>query len=98
MREPKSSQRKNIMLCNNVGSDLIERLRSSSIFSNEFGAPPMIGFQAKLERFESLAAECELLAKKSDGSNRGLYLRAGQHYRELADDLRALIASFDVAA
>ncbi|MGO4512980.1 hypothetical protein AB4Z51_38935 [Bradyrhizobium sp. 2TAF36] len=58
----------------------------------------MTGFQAKLERFESLAAECELIARRSDGSNRELYLRAGQHYRGLANDLRALIASFDVAA
>ncbi|SPP93215.1 MULTISPECIES: hypothetical protein [Bradyrhizobium] len=58
----------------------------------------MTGFQAKLERFESLAAECDLIAKKSDGSNRELYLRAGQHYRELANEVRELIASFDIAA
>ncbi|WP_271567871.1 hypothetical protein [Bradyrhizobium sp. CCBAU 11386] len=58
----------------------------------------MIGFQEKLERFESLAAECELIAKRSDGSNREMYLRASEHYRELANDVRALIASFDVAA
>ena len=58
----------------------------------------MIGFQAKLERFESLATECELIAKRSEGSNRELYLRASKHHRELANDVRALIASFDVAA
>ncbi|WP_164940873.1 hypothetical protein [Bradyrhizobium zhanjiangense] len=58
----------------------------------------MSGFQAKLERFESLAAECDLIAKKSDGSNRELYLRAGRHYRDLANEVRALIASFDIAA
>ena len=58
----------------------------------------MIGFQAKLERIESLAAECELIAKRSDGNNREFYLRASEHYRELADDLRTLIASVDVAA
>ncbi|MHC2621368.1 hypothetical protein ACVIW2_003400 [Bradyrhizobium huanghuaihaiense] len=58
----------------------------------------MIGFQAKLERFESLAAECELIAKRVQGSKRELYLRAGQHYRDLANDVRALIASFDIAA
>ena len=58
----------------------------------------MIGFQAKLERFENLAAECELIAKRMDGSNRELYLRAGKHYRDLANDVRALIASFDIAA
>ncbi|WP_265442072.1 hypothetical protein [Bradyrhizobium sp. SEMIA] len=58
----------------------------------------MSGFQAKLERFENLAAECEMIAGRSEGSNRELYQRAGQHYRELADDVRALIASFDLAA
>ncbi|WP_201723724.1 hypothetical protein [Bradyrhizobium neotropicale] len=58
----------------------------------------MTGFQARLERFENLAAECELIAKRVDGSNRELYLRAGQHYRDLANDVRALIASFNIAA
>jgi len=57
----------------------------------------MIGFQAKLERFESLAAESELFAKRAVGSNRDFYLRASEHYRELANNLRTLIASFDVA-
>ncbi|WFU75587.1 MULTISPECIES: hypothetical protein [unclassified Bradyrhizobium] len=58
----------------------------------------MSAFQAKLERFECLAAECEEIAKKSEGSSRDLYWRASRHYRELADDVRALIASFDLAA
>jgi hypothetical protein len=58
----------------------------------------MSGFQAKLERFENLAAECELIASRSKGGNRELYQRACQHYRELANDVRALIASFDLAA
>lgn len=58
----------------------------------------MTGFEAKLERFASLAAECELIARRANESDRQLYLRAGQHYRELAKDVRALIASFDIAA
>ena len=58
----------------------------------------MTGFQAKLERFESLAAECALIAERADGGKRELYLRMGEHYRGLANDMRALIASFDVAA
>ena len=58
----------------------------------------MTGFQAKLERFESLADECELIAKRANGGNRELYLRMREHYRGLANDMRALIASFDVAA
>lgn len=58
----------------------------------------MSAFQAKLERFECLAQECEEIARKLEGSDRDLYQRASQHYRELAGDIRALIASFDLAA
>ena len=54
----------------------------------------MIDFEAKLERFETLAAECDLISKLSaDGAKRELYLRLGQHYRELADDMRTVIAT-----
>jgi len=53
----------------------------------------MIDLEAKLERFETLAAECDLIGKlATDGAKRELYLRLGLHYRELADDLRRLIA------
>lgn len=35
---------------------------------------------AKLERFESLATECDLIAsREADGSKRALYLRLGAH-------------------
>ena len=58
----------------------------------------MTDFEAKLERFETLAAECELIGKlTSDAAKRELYLRLGLHYRELADDLRTLIATKDAA-
>ena len=58
----------------------------------------MTDFEAKLERFETLAAECELISKLSaDRAKRELYLRLGQHYRELADDMRTLIATKDAA-
>jgi hypothetical protein len=54
----------------------------------------MTEFEAKLERFETLAAECDLISKlTSDGTKRELYLRLGFHYRELADDMRTLIAN-----
>ena len=54
----------------------------------------MTEFEAKLERFETLAAECDLISKlTSDGTKRELYLRLGFHYRELADDMRTLIAA-----
>jgi hypothetical protein len=51
----------------------------------------MIDFEAKLERFETLAAECDLISKlTADAAKRELYLRLGQHYRELADDMRTV--------
>ncbi|MEH2525663.1 MULTISPECIES: hypothetical protein [unclassified Bradyrhizobium] len=58
----------------------------------------MTDLEAKLERFETLAAECELIGKlTTDGAKRELYLRLGLHYRELADDMRTLIATKDAA-
>ena len=54
----------------------------------------MTEFEVKLERFETLAAECDLISKLTgDASRRELYLRLGLHYRELADDMRAVIAN-----
>ena len=58
----------------------------------------MTDLEAKLERFETLAAECDLIGKlTTDGAKRELYLRLGLHYRELADDLRTLLATKDAA-
>ena len=58
----------------------------------------MTDFEAKLERFEILAAECDLIGKLSgDRMKRELYLRLGQHYRELADDMRTVIAAKNAA-
>nr|WP_246709606.1 hypothetical protein [Bradyrhizobium sp. 6(2017)] len=54
---------------------------------------------AKLERFESLATECDVIAsREADGSKRELYLRLGAHYRRLACDMRSVIATVDAAA
>jgi hypothetical protein len=54
----------------------------------------MTDLEAKLERFETLAAECELIAKLTmDGAKRELYSRLALHYRELADDMRKAIAT-----
>jgi hypothetical protein len=58
----------------------------------------MTDLEARLERFETLAAECELIAKLTvDGTKRELYLRLALHYRELADDMRKAIATKDAA-
>jgi hypothetical protein len=65
----------------------------------ELGAYFMTSFQANLERFESLATECELIARREvDGGKRELYLRLSERYRAQAADVRALIATFDSAA
>jgi hypothetical protein len=49
----------------------------------------MTDLEDKLERFETLAAECELIGKlATDGVKRELYLRLSLHYRELAADIR----------
>ena len=46
----------------------------------------MTDLEAKLERFETAAAECELIAKlATDAAKRELYLRLALHYRELVD-------------
>ena len=58
----------------------------------------MTDFKAKLERFETLAAECDLICKlTADAAKRELYLRLGQHSRELADDMRTVIATKSAA-
>ncbi|MGF6309095.1 hypothetical protein ABIB82_002852 [Bradyrhizobium sp. i1.8.4] len=59
----------------------------------------MTALLAKLERFESLAMECDLIAgREADGGKRELYLRLGAHYRQLACDMRSVIATVDAAA
>jgi hypothetical protein len=58
----------------------------------------MADFETKLERFEILAAECDLIGKlATDSAKRELYLRLGLHYRELADAMRKVIAIKDAA-
>ena len=58
----------------------------------------MVNLEAKLEGFETLAAECDLIGRLApDRAKRELYLRLGLHYRELAEDMRKVIAIKDVA-
>jgi hypothetical protein len=62
------------------------------------GCAAMTDLEGKLERFETLAAECELIAKlATDDAKRELYLRLALHYRELAADMRKAIATKDAA-
>ena len=54
----------------------------------------MTDFQAKLEQFETLIAECELIAKlATDEAKRELYMRLALHYRELEADIHKAIAA-----
>jgi hypothetical protein len=58
----------------------------------------MTDLQARLERFETLAAECELIVKlATDQAKRDLYLRLALHYRELVADARTAIGTKDAA-
>jgi len=51
-------------------------------------------FERRFDRFETLAADCELIAKlATDGAKRELYLRLALHYRELIADMRKVIAT-----
>jgi hypothetical protein len=58
------------------------------------GDTPMTELQDRLERFETLSAECELIAKlATDSTKREFYLRLAMQYRELAGDMRRVIAT-----
>jgi hypothetical protein len=58
----------------------------------------MTDLEYRLESFETLAADCELIAKlATDGTKRELYLRLALHYRELVADMRTAIATKDAA-
>jgi len=54
----------------------------------------MTELEDRLERFETLTAECELIAKlATDSKKREFYLRLGEQYRQLAADMRQAIAT-----
>ncbi|WP_407119211.1 hypothetical protein [Bradyrhizobium sp. LMG 9283] len=54
----------------------------------------MTHLEDRLERFETLTAECELIAKlATDSTKREFYLRLAEQYRQLAADMRQAIAN-----
>lgn len=58
------------------------------------GDTPMTELQDRLERFETLTAECELIAKlATDSTKREFYLKLSEQYRQLATDMRQAIAT-----
>ena len=63
------------------------------MLSGSQGSRVMTDLEVKLEGFETLATECDLIGKlATDKTKRELYLRLGLHYRELADAMRKVIA------
>lgn len=58
----------------------------------------MTHLEDRLERFETLTAECELIAKRAtDSTKREFYLKLGEQYRQLATDMRQAIATMAAA-
>ncbi|TWB55550.1 hypothetical protein [Bradyrhizobium sacchari] len=54
----------------------------------------MTELEDRLERFETLTAECELIAKlATDSTKRTFYLKLSEQYRQLAVDMRQAIAT-----
>lgn len=54
----------------------------------------MTDLENRLERFETLTAECELIAKlATDNTRREFYLKLSDQYRQLAMDMRQAIAA-----
>ena len=52
----------------------------------------MTDLEARLERFENLATECEMIGRFAlDGTKRELYSRLALHYRQLIEDMRSLL-------
>ncbi|AND94130.1 hypothetical protein [Bradyrhizobium diazoefficiens] len=50
----------------------------------------MTELEDRLERFETLTAECELIAKlATDSTKREFYLKLAEHYYQLARETRA---------
>lgn len=82
-----------MLLDNDVRRDLFPGLRLDVLEAFD-GDTPMTDLQDRLERFETLTAECELIAKlATDSTKREFYLRLSEQYRQLAVDMRQAIAT-----
>jgi hypothetical protein len=78
---------------NNVGRDLFPGLRFVVLEAFD-GDTPMTDLEDRLERFERLTAECELITKlATDSRKREFYLKLSEQYRQLAVDMRQAIAT-----
>jgi hypothetical protein len=81
------------LLDNDVRRDLFPGLRLDVLEAFD-GDTPMTELEDRLERFETLTAECELIAKlATDSTKREFYLKLSEQYRQLALDMRQAIAT-----
>jgi hypothetical protein len=81
------------LLDNDVRRDLFPGLRLDVLEAFD-GDTPMTELEDRLERFETLTAECELIAKlATDRTKREFYLKLSEQYRQLALDMRQAIAT-----
>jgi hypothetical protein len=81
------------LLDNDVRRDLFPGLRFDVLEAFD-GDTPMTELEDRLERFETLTAECELIAKlATDSTKREFYLKLSEQYRQLALDMRQAIAT-----
>lgn len=82
-----------ILLDNDVRRDLFPGLNLDVLEAFD-GDTPMTDLQDRLERFETLTAECELITKlATDSAKREFYLKLSEQYRQLAADMRQAIAT-----
>ena len=82
-----------VLVDNDVSRDVKAGRKLKALVAVQ-GRRVMTEFEAKLERFESLAAECDVISRQAaDRTKRDMYLRLGQRYRELAGDMRTVIAT-----
>jgi hypothetical protein len=78
---------------NDVRRDAFSELRFVVLEAFD-GDTPMTELEDRLERFETLTAECELITKLATDSNkREFYLKLSEQYRQLAVDMRQAIAT-----
>jgi hypothetical protein len=78
---------------NDVGRDVFPGLRLVVLEAFD-GDTPMTDLEDRLERFETLTAECELITKlATDSRKREFYLKLSEQYRMLAVDMRQAIAT-----
>lgn len=97
IRCPACRLEKTILPHNDVRRDLFPGLTLDVLEASD-GDTPMTNLEDRLERFETLTAECELIAKlATDSTKREFYLKLGEQYRQLAADIRQVIATVAAA-